>query len=435
MHHLITLIARGCSVLALALLMAVPAAAETRSLDRIVAVVNDGVILASELDDEIALVRERLTQEGRDVPPQQVLRERLLENLIVERLQIQVARQYGVSIDDESVNQALSNMARQYDTDLTGLREMFTREGIDFARVREDVRNQLIVSQLRQRAVASQINVPESEIEEELRRLDQAEDRRSEYRLRHILIGLPSDAGDDAIAAARERAAELVAELRGGGDFSATAARISDGPRALDGGDLGWRAAGEWPSLFVEAIRGLDRGDITDPVQSPNGFHILKVEDRRGGSTQSVTEIRARHILIAAGDDADEDEAARRELAELRRRLDGGASFEELARARSDDTRSARQGGDLGWFGPGDMVPAFQAVVADLRPGQLSEPFRTPFGWHVVEVLDERERTDARGYRRAQVQQALYRQYLEEETQRWLSELRDDAYVELRLDH
>lgn len=413
-----------------------PAMAEARTLERIVAVVNDRVILASDLEDEMALVRQRLQQEGESVPPDHVLRERMLDELITEDLQIQRAHRFGITVDDDAVNRALRQLAEDNDTDLAGLRDMFAAQGIEFASVREDLRNHLTIQQLRQRAVASRVSISEQDVEDFLARIERLEDREAEYRLQHILIAAPGDANGDVIEEARAQAETVYDDLDDGADFERLAAEVSDGPRALSGGDLGWRTPDRLPALFVEAIEDLQPGEIAAPVRSANGFHILRLADRRGGDgDRSITETRARHILIRGGEGPETDDSeAHDRIVELRGRLQAGASFDSIARGHSEDPGSAAEGGDLGWFGPGDMSPAFQQVVDELAVGELSEPFRTEFGWHIVEVQDRRQREDAERYRRARARQLLYEERVQEETQRWLGELRDEAFVEIRLD-
>ena len=412
---------------------------DPKTLDRIVAVVNDGVVLASELEAEVARTRERLQRNDQRVPPDAVLRERLLEQLIVREIQLQRAARAGIEVDDASVNNALRNMADQYNTDLAGLRDRLAAEGVQFDRLRADVREQLIASRLRQREVASQVQVSEEEVDQALERMEQASDRQTEYQLRHLMIAVPADASPERIESAQADARDLVRRLRDGAEFGRLATRVSDGPEALSGGDLGWRSSTSLPGLFLEALREMSPGAISSPIRSPNGFHILKLIDRRGGQSQTVTEIRARHILLREGE-SEGDEAAdsaggnpRRRLAELRQRLEAGASFAELARTHSDDQASASSGGDLGWIGPGEMTPAFQQVIESLPPGSISEPFRTPYGWHLAKVIDKREREDVGEYRRAQARRSLYEREVEQATQRWLQRLRDQAYVEVRL--
>ncbi len=430
-------------VVAIALPAATPARAD-ETLDGIAAVVNEDVVLQSELRAEIDFVRGQMQRNGQRVPPDNVLRERILERLILENIQLQRAERRGISVDDEAVNNALRNMADRNGTNLSGLRERVEADGMDFRRLRNDIRRQLIVSRLRQREVASQVQISEDEVDSALDRMEQANQQEAEYNLRHILIGVSSDATSAEVEEAREEAEALVEQLRDDADFASLATRASDGPEALNGGELGWRSATSLPELFVEAVRDLSTGAVSDPLRSPNGFHILKLEDRRGGSEQTVTEIRARHILLQDDTDSDdpdepaaaetEGESARERLNALRQRIQAGADFGEIARANSEDQGSASRGGDLGWVGPGEMTPAFQQVIEGLEPGTLSEPFRSPYGWHLVEVLDKREREDIEEYQRAQARRALYERELEQEAQRWRQRIRDQAYVEIRAD-
>lgn len=430
MRFVISALAGLFSLFASVAVVAATDGAAREPLERIVAVVNDSVLLESELEEQSRLVRQRMQRAGEDPPPPAVLRERLLDDMILEEIQIQHARRRGIEVDDEAVNNALRNMAADRGTDLAGLRERAADTDLDFAQLREEVRTQLLLSRLRQRVIASQVTVAEQEIDDFLSRLDRSRSQDLAYNVRHLLLRVPDGASDAAVAEARERARALVEDLRGGADFAAVAARESEGPEALSGGDLGWREAGQLPGLFVEALDSMTPGQVSEPLRSPNGFHVLKLVDRRGGAPQTITEHRARHILLRDTSDSDRP---RRELAELRRRIEDGASFEQLARRHSEDEGTAAQGGDLGWFGPGEMTPAFQEVVETLEPGQLSEPFRTPFGWHLVEVLDERQRTDVERYRRAQARQTLYRRQVEEQTRRWLRERREESYIDVRL--
>lgn len=434
MKHLLTIAAAllgACGLLHPVVMAAESDSTQRQPLERIVAVVNDHVILASELEEKSLLFRQRMEEEGEQPPPLGALRERMLDQLILERIQIQHARRLGIEIDEQAVNDALRNMASERGTDLAGLREQMEQEDFTFEKLREEARTQLLLSRLRQRVIASQVTVTDEEVDAFLARFDREDERDVTYDLRHLLLRVPEDASEQETDAARERAERLVGDLRDGADFGELAVQESDGPEALSGGDLGWREPSELPGLFVEALQSMAPGDISEPLRSANGFHVLKLVERRGGEPQSITEHRARHILLR--DQGDGDRPQRR-LDELRRRIVDGASFEQLARQQSADENTAADGGELGWFGPGEMTPAFQEVVESLEPGQVSEPFRTPHGWHIVELLEERERTDVERRRRAQARQSLYRQRVEEETRRWLRERREEAYIERRLD-
>ncbi|MEX0606562.1 MAG: peptidylprolyl isomerase [Halofilum sp. (in: g-proteobacteria)] len=434
-----------CLLAALAPAASFGANASAQTLDRIAAVVNEGVILASELDAEIAQVRQRLRSEDRNLPDPQVLRERVLDELILQELQMQQARQRGIEIADAEVNEALRNMASDNDTDLAGLRAAFRRQGGSVEQLRADVREQLTISRLRQRTVGSGVEVSNQEIDDYLDRAERSSDQRREVRVRHILVGLPSDASTAEVADARERAQAAVGQLQDDADFADVASRISDGPQALSGGDLGWRQLSQLPELFADALGDAGLGDVVGPLRSPNGFHVLQLTDQRGGdgASQTVTQARVRHILLrgneTSGDDEGEGEsqedAARERLSELRQRLQSGADFTNLAQAHSEDDSSAPEGGELGWIGPGDLPTVVHEVIHSLPTGELSEPFQSPMGWHLVEVLERREQEgDAEQQRRTEARQALYQRKLQEESQRWLQQLRDGAYVETRLE-
>lgn len=423
-----------CALVALVLAPLAPAATgddgSVQPLERIVAVVNDDVVLASELKTEIERTRERVRQQGNSIPPEDVLRERALDNLIVEQLQLQRARRAGISVDDTAVNEALRNMASDRGTDLAGLRQEYSDSGRSFAQLRTDVRNQLTISRLRQRAVAAEIQVSDQEVDDFVERIERASERRLQLRLRHILIELPSEPTPDQVERARREARDVAERVRDGADFASLAQRVSDGSRALEGGDLGWRGQAKLPSLFWEAANDLAAGEVAEPVRSGRGFHVLKLVDRRGGGGAAVTEYQARHILLRGDDDQ-----ARKRLATMRERLRRGeAEFAELARTESADQQSANRGGRLGWVGPNDMPRAFMEALQGMQPGDLSEPFRSPMGWHLVELNDRRERTDVEAYRRAQARRTLYRRKVDEETQQWLRKLRENAFIEKRLD-
>ncbi|PSQ91135.1 MAG: hypothetical protein BRD57_05195 [Proteobacteria bacterium SW_6_67_9] len=369
-----------------------------QALERIVAVVNDSVVLTSELEAEVARMRRRVREQGNDLPPQDVLRERALDNLIDERLQLARAQRRGISVDDAAVNEALRNMASERGTDLAGLRERAEQGDRSFEQIRTDVRHRLIISRLRQRAVAADIQISAQEVDDFVARIERASDRQVQLRLRHILIELPDEPTPDELERARQR--------------------------------LGWRGQAELPSLFWDAVEDGEPGTITDPLRSGRGLHVLKLVDRRGGSTASVTEYQARQIVLPGDDDQ-----ARSRLATMRQRLRAGeADFAELARAESVHSETAQRGGRMGWIGPGDVPPAFLQALQGMQVGALSEPFRSPMGWHLVELTDQRERSDVEAYRRARARRTLYRRQVEQETQQWLRKLRENAFIERRLE-
>lgn len=401
-------------------------------LDSIVAVVDEDVITREELDRALVEARQQIRLRGADAPPQNILERQVLEQLILQRLQTRAAEQRGIVVDDPSLNAAVEAIARQNDLTLDQLRRAVEQQGIDFADFRDDVRRQVQGQRLRQQVVDSQITVSEQEIDNALSRTDLGGGSR-EYRLAQILIATPPRATPDQIEQARKNAEQVLAELRRGADFQRVAAAISDGREALQGGELGWLSAARLPTIFAQEIPRLSPGEISEVIRSPQGFHIVKVLDIRGETAaQPVTQSRVRHILIRTGDGIDDDDARAR-LERLRQRIQDGEDFAELARANSMDTATAAEGGALGWLGPGEPSRAFAEAIAGLRPGDVSEPFRTAAGWHIAQVQERRQQIAADQAQRARVRQALLQRKAQEEWDLWLRQLRNQAYVEIRL--
>jgi peptidyl-prolyl cis-trans isomerase SurA len=425
------------SLLAAALLWPATGAAQTtedRVLDRIVAVVEDDVIMQSELDYRLDQVKQQISSRGNRPPPDNVLIPQVVERLAVERLQLQRAAGMGIRIDDIALNDAMERIARENRMSLPQFREALVAEGIDFQRFREQIRDEMTISQLRRRQVDNRIQVSEQEIDDLIASESGAIDRDVEYRISHILIPLAEGATPAEIQAARERAESVRRRaLEEGQNFAELAVSESGGQQALEGGDLGWRSAAQVPTVFARNVVLMREGDISEIIRSPSGFHIVKLEGRRGGEQARITQTHARHILISPTAVLS-DERARERLDSLRHRIRMGDDFADLARAHSDDRGSAMRGGDLGWTDPGDLVPEFEEVMNRLPPGQVSEPFRTPFGWHIVEVLDRREHDSSRQLMRAQAREIIRDRKREDETELWLRRLRDESYVELRLE-
>lgn len=399
-------------------------------IDRIVAVVNDGVVLQSELTEEMRAVRAQIAQRNINPPPEDELRRQVLERLVVQRLQLDLARQQGITVDEATLDAAVRRVAENNNLSLTQFRDALINEGMSMAGFRERLREEITLNRLHQQEMQRRIDVTPQEVAQFLERTSPTD---AEYRLSHILVSVPEAARQDEIREAEQRARSIRERLDDGADFASVAAATSDSQTALDGGDLGWRGAGEIPSVLADDIDNLDVGDVSRVLRSPSGFHIFRLADRRSGEPRMITQTRARHILIETNEVVT-DRDARRRLEGLRERLEGGDSFEELARANSDDTASARRGGDLGWINPGSMVPAFEQAMNRLRPGELSRPFQSRFGWHVVEVMERREQDATEEIRRAEASRQLRERKEEEEMQIWLRELRDEAYVDYRLE-
>ena len=403
-------------------------------LDRVVAVVNDDIISRSELDARLGRVREQLRQSGTAPPPPDALRRQVLERLILRRLQLQLARNSGMRVDDESLNRTILRIAEQNELTLREFRDAVERDGLDFARFREEIREDILIAEVRRRRVENQINISQGDIDDYISMMESrgAEADRHRYRIGHILIAVPDGASSEEIDEARGRAERVLAELRAGADFANMAVTHSDGQKALEGGDLGWRLASDLPTMLADAVLRLETGDVSEPVRSASGFHLVKLVDRQGSQRQMIRQTLARHILItldALTDNAD----ARRQLGVLRERIVNGEDFGELARIHSDDPGSASRGGELGWIDPGNTVPVFERTMDSLAPGAISEPFRSQFGWHLVQVLERRDLDATETSRRAEARRRLRSRKIEENTQAWLRRVRGEAYVEYRL--
>ena len=404
-------------------------------LDRIVAVVNDDIIAASELEARLKRAHEQLRQSGTAPPPPDTLRRRVLERLILIRLQLQLARDSGIRIDDDRLNRTLLRLAEQNELTLREFRDALERDGYDFAKFREEIRDEIMITDVRRRLVENQINISQRDIDDHLSTMESrgAEADRHRYRIGHILIAVPDGASPEDIDGARARAERVLGEIRAGADFASMAVTHSDGQQALEGGDLGWRQASALPTMFADAVLPLQVGDVTEPVRSASGFHLVKLLDKRGSERQMIRQTRARHILITL-DDLTDDTEARRQLSVLRERIVNGQDFGELARIHSDDSGSAGKGGELGWIDPGNTVPVFERMMDSLRSGGISEPFKSQFGWHVVQVLERRERDGTETSRRAEAMRRLRARKIEENTEAWVRRVRSEAYVEYRLD-
>lgn len=406
---------------------------QDRFLDGIVAVVGDDVITQRELVERINLAEQQLAQRGARVPNRDVLVRQVMERMVVERVQLQEARRVGISIDEITLNRTMEGIAAENNLTLLQLRDALAAEGVDFAAFRQQIRDELTIAQLRRRQIDNRLRVGEQEIDDLIAAESGAIDRDIRYRLSHILIALPQGADSATIAAAREKAEGLRDRARAGEDFAGLAISHSDAPDALDGGDMGWRGAADIPTLFARNVILMGPGEISPVLRSPNGFHIVKLVDREAGAELKVTQTRARHILISP-DQIRTEQDAQAQARSLYNRIREGARFADLARANSDDVGSAARGGELGWLSPGETVPAFEETMNRLAVGQISTPIQSPFGWHIIEVLERREVDASRDLLRARAQEVLQNRKREEETELWLRRLRDEAFVEYRIE-
>lgn len=407
--------------------------AAVEEIDGIAAVVDDDVITRSELNKRLQTLTRQLKQKGVQVPPLQVLQRQMLERMIVEQLQLALATQLGITLGDEELNKVIDNIAAQNKLNLLQFREALQREGVSFATFREEIRKEVITTRLRSSQVSKRVEVSPQEIDNLLESQRRSQAKNEELHLQHILVALPSDASPEQIAEGRDKTAKLLAELRGGADFGNMAITYSNGPKALEGGDIGWRRLAQLPVAFAEAVQGLQTGEVSAPVRSTSGFHLLKLLEKRGEERHLVRQVNARHILIRTSALVS-DREAEQQLLRLRERILGGEDFAELARANSADTGSAANGGELGWADPTIYVESFRDTIKEIRPGEISAPFKSDFGWHILQVLQWRDHDNTAEFERNRAAEALRQRKTEEETENWLRNLREDAYVEIRLD-
>lgn len=397
-------------------------------IDRVVALVDEDVITQRELDARIASVKRQL---GENRPPAEVLHRQVLERLIIERLQLQLATELGIQIDDLTLNQTMHDIAQRNKLELAQFRDVLTADGIDYNEFREQIRNELTIVRLRQRQIDSQVRVSDQEIDELIASQSGAIDRDVEYRLSQILIALPEAATPEQISQAKTRAEALHTRAVAGEDFATLAAAQSDGQNALEGGDLGWRSASQLPTIFSRPATLMQIGDISEVIRSPAGFHIISLNDRRGGQRAITTQTHARHILIKTNAMVS-DTQAQNTLLDIIKKTREGADFAELAKRYSDDKGSAVEGGDLGWANPGNFVPEFEHTMDALKLGEISAPFHSQFGWHIVQVLERRDQDTTREILRGRARQFIHERKREEELGLWLRRIRDEAYVEIK---
>ncbi len=419
---------RLASLLLVLLGATTPVAAE-QTLDRIVAVVNDDVVLASELEEEFRGTVQQMRQRDMQMPPRDELRQRVLERLVMQRLQMNRADERGIRLDSATLDAAVRRVARRNDMSLSQFRDALAQQDMGIADVRDRLRRELTLQRLRQQVMRRRINVTDQEIDQYI---DQNQGDNWEYQLAHILIAAPEGASPDDLAQARERAQKVRSQLDEDGDFASLAATWSDSRTALEGGDMGWRKRGELPEGIAQRLPDMEPGEATDVIKTPSGFHLYKLKDRRRSERKVVEQKRARQILTKTNDVVS-NEDARQRLASLRERIVAGdADFAALARANSDDAGSASQGGDMGWVRPASLPPRLGRGLERLEPGDISEPFRSRLGWHLVEVTDKRTKDVTEKTLRRDAQQAIRERKRSQEMEIWLRQLRDEAYIDYR---
>ncbi|OGT82623.1 MAG: molecular chaperone SurA [Gammaproteobacteria bacterium RIFCSPLOWO2_02_FULL_52_10] len=419
-------------ILMLAVLLPLPQAQAAVELDRIVAVVNDDVVMSSELSERVRTVKAQLEEQGSPLPPVTVLEKQVLDRLILQKLQIQTALNTGIRVDDETLNRTISNIAAENQLTLAQFREVLEQDKYSYNKFREDMRNEILMSRLQQRQVDNRVTVSEREIENFLANQEHMGESDLEYHLGHILIAIPDGADEEQLAEIRKKASQALEELKAGKDLAAIAATYSDGDQAKTGGDLGWRKASQIPSLFTEFVADMEKGDVSDLINSPSGYHIIKLMDVRATEKYIVTQTHSRHILLKTDELISDDDAVMR-LQQLKLRIEGGDDFGEVAKGNSLDM-SAADGGDMGWTNPGELVPEYEEVMNTLQADEISVPFKTQYGWHIVQVLDRREHDSSDDIRRARARDEIRKRKLAEARDSWLRQMREDAYVEYRID-
>jgi peptidyl-prolyl cis-trans isomerase SurA len=433
-----TIVTSGLA-LALIALAGSAAHAQTRELatqgellDRVVAIVNDGVVLNSDLDAEVAAVTERLKEQKLELPPQNVLRQQVLERLVLQEIQVQRAGKAGVKVSDENVNAALQDVAKRNGMTLTQLPEALARQGVDYPTYREEIRREIMLQSLRQRDVLQHIAVTPREIDQFLDKQSKTPSARDEYNVSHILIAIGQEATQAQLDAAAKKANDVYERAKGGEDFAKLAVAYSNSQTAFDGGALGWRKGSELPTFLTDVVAKLKPGEVSEPLRTPTGYHIIRLNEVRGGSQKAEEDqVHVRHILMKTNELAD-DATVKQKLNQLRDRILKGDDFAGLAQTTSEDPGSAVDGGDLGWSGPGTFAPEFEQAISSLKDDEISEPFKTQYGWHIAQVLGRRRVDNTQDMKRRQAMEAIRAGKADEETELWLRRMRDEAYVEYK---
>ena len=403
------------------------------ALDRVVAIVNEGIVLQSQLDTQSALISERLREQGGQAPPADVIRQQVLERLVLQEIQVQRATRIGVQVSDEMLNEALRDVAKRNNIPFEEMPNALERQGIDYASYREEMRREIMLTMLRQRDVYPRIYVSPRELDQALERAEGQAGTNTEFDVSHILLSLPEAATADEMTKVEDLARDIHRRAVQGEDFGQLALTYSKAQSALERGKLGWRRMNQLPQFIGDLVANMKPGDVSDPVRTPTGFHLVRLDETRGGDSGPVMveQVHARHILMRPNEVQD-DATTRQRLVALRDRILAGEDFGALASVTSEDPGSASRGGDLGWTSPGTFDPEFENALSKLQQDEISEPFRSQFGWHIVQLLGKRTHDQSDELRRQQVLTALRESKVDEETELWLRRLRDEAYVEIR---
>ncbi len=402
-------------------------------LDGVAAIVNEGVVLKSQLHEQLNTINKRAEEMGMDLPPPEVLEEQVLERLIVSEIQLQRAARIGLTTSDEVLNRAIATIAQQNGVPFEDMPRLIAQDGMDFGEFRRGLREEITINNLRNIEVGDSINVSEREIEQCVADLEGNVVANSDYALSHILLTLPEGASAAQVSEAEELANSIYAQIQDGADFRELAVRHSAGPTALEGGSLGWMQGQQVPTLFTDVLQDMGRGDVSEPIRAASSFHIVKVDDLRSAVERSeIDQAKVRHILIMPNELID-DATARQRLDEALAKIRDGEDFGEQAKLLSDDPGSANLGGDLGWASPDNYAPEFAQTIKDSEIGVISEPFRTQFGWHILEVLERRVYDNTEDLKQANCSQKIKAGKIEEESMLWIQRLRDEAFVETRI--
>ncbi len=406
----------------------------TTYIDRIVAVVEESVIVESEFEQKLNEIKNQLSQTNAPLPPERIIRRQVLERMIINSLQRDMADQSGVRVNDETLQNSMSELAQRNNLSTEEFRQALQEGGLNYATFVEEMRNEIKINQFRTRHISSRVKVTEREIAQFMEIQGQSgSEKGAAFHLGHILIATPEAASPTQIHQVRQKAERIVSQLQGDVDFAQIATRVSDGGQALNGGDLGWRKLSQLPTLFVEIVAKMTENEIQGPIHSPSGFHIIKLLGRKGATKYMITQSRVKHILIKTNE-ITIDEVAQDRLLKLKHRIENGENFDEIARSHSDDTTSALNGGDLGWINPGQLVPEFEEAMNKIEINLIGEPIKTKFGWHLIQVVQRQKTDNTAGYQKALARDEIRKRKIEEETGIWLRRIRDEAYVDIRMD-
>ena len=421
------------TLIACALLTCYSASAEVSPLDRVIAIAENDVILESELNERMTLIYENLKEHNTTPPPKNILAQQVLERLIIENLQIQRGHRAGVRIDDNELNSAMGNIARQNGLSIAEFRAQLEQEGIDYAETRAKIRKELIIQRVQQGSINSRIKVTDQEVDNFLISEEGQLQTSADFRLAHIMLAFPIGARSEEMDAIETRAEAIYQEILSGGNFQQIAVAKSTGQNALKGGDLGWRKTSQLPSIFAAIAPKMKLGELSKPIRSGGGYHLVKLMDKRGGSEQVIQQTKVRHILLKPNEIRTEI-AVKETMSTIRKKIiDGTASFASLAKEHSDDHGSAVGGGDLGWMNPGQLVPAFQEMMDKSKVGTVSPAFQSQYGWHILEVLGRRDEDMSELVLRNRAKNIIHRRKFNDELQNWVREIRDESFVDIKL--